>query len=190
MPLTLASMLSENADRFVRGLAGYLACRTGKENTTAEHVPWQERERMLDRGEAQIGLCCGLYYVRKTEKLDPPLELLAAPVMRGPHYGGRPGYFSDVVVRTDSSVRSFGDLRGAVWSYNEPHSHSGYNLVRYHLAGMGETAGYFGRVVEAGSHLRSLQLSLEGLVSASAIDSTVLEFELRSSPGLAAQLRT
>jgi phosphonate transport system substrate-binding protein len=117
------------------------------------------------------------------------IELLAAPVMQGARYAGRPIYFSDVVVRRGSSFQSFADLRGASWAYNEPGSQSGYNLTRYHLSRLGERSGYFGRVVEAGAHQASLQMVLLGAVDASAIDSIVLELELKLRPDLAPFLR-
>jgi len=87
---------------------------------------------------------------------------LAAPVLQGPRYQGRPVYFSDVIVRRDSPLRSFADLRGASWSYNDPDSHSGYNLTRYELARRGEARGYFGTVVSAGWHQESIRWVAEG----------------------------
>ncbi len=98
-------------------------------------------------------------------------------------------YFSDVVVRRRSRFRTFADLRGATWAYNEPHSHSGYNVVRYHLATRGETAGYFGRIIASGAHETSLQLLLAGAIDATAIDTTVLEAELQRHPALQEDLR-
>ena len=106
---------------------------------------------MFDRGEVEIAVICGLPYVQKADRGEPPLELLAAPVMVGGRYGRRPVYFSDVVVRQESPFRSFADLRGASWAYNEPNSHSGYNLTRYHLGQLGEGYGYFSRIVEGGA---------------------------------------
>ena len=55
---------------------------------------------------------------------------------------------------------------------------------------MGEFAGFFGMVVEAGSHQAALQMLLEGEVDGTAIDSTVLEIELRNRPEIAEHLRT
>jgi phosphonate transport system substrate-binding protein len=109
--------------------------------------------------------------------------------MQHPRYQQRPIYFSDVVVHQASKYHSFADLRGAVWAYNEPHSHSGYNLTRYHLARLGETGGYFGRVVEAGSHLKALEMVLARQIDATAVDSTVLELALETHPELEAELR-
>ncbi|MBI1881274.1 MAG: PhnD/SsuA/transferrin family substrate-binding protein [Chloroflexi bacterium] len=136
-----------------------------------------------------MGFICGLPYVRLAEQNPAPVELLAAPVLQGERYQGHPVYFSDVIVRRDSPFQAFSDLRGCVWAYNEPGSHSGYNVTRYRLAQLGETQGYFSRVVKAGSHQNALRLVCKGQVDASAIDSQVLAIELRDHPELAPQLR-
>ncbi len=94
-----------------------------------------------------------------------------------------------MIVHRDSAYSSFADLRGVSWAYNEPHSQSGYNVTRYHLARLGESRGYFGRVVEAGSHLQALEMVLDHRVDATAIDSTVLELELKARPQLKTELR-
>jgi len=131
---------------------------------------------------------CGLAYVELVDG-GCPLEAVAAPVLCGERYGGRPVYYSDVVVRRDSPLRRFADLRGRSWSYNEPHSQSGYGITRYCLVRLGETRGFFGRVVEAGWHERSIRLVCSGEVDATAIDSHVLAVALRDRPDLAGHLR-
>jgi phosphonate transport system substrate-binding protein len=117
------------------------------------------------------------------------VELLAAPVLAGARYGGHPVYYSDVIVRAGSSLKTFADLSGRSWSYNDPDSHSGYNVTRYHLIQIGETRGFFGKVVAAGSHQRSIRLVADGQVDASAVDSQVLAHELLEHPELKARLR-
>ncbi len=114
---------------------------------------------------------------------------VAAPVLQGERYGGRPIYFSDVIVRRGSPYRSFLDLRGASWAYNEPLSQSGYGITRYHLVRLGETGGFFGEVVEAGFHSEAIRMVARGEVDGSAIDSQVLAIELRNHPELAEQIR-
>ena len=138
--------------------------------------------------EADLAFVCGLPYVEAVRRGEP-LEPLAAPVLRGSRYAGKPIYFSDVVVRRDSPHRKFADLRGQAWAYNEPQSQSGHGIVRHHLARHGETHAYFGRVVESGWHERSLAMIVSGAVDASAIDSHVLAVALRDRPALAGQLR-
>ncbi len=54
---------------------------------------------------------------------------------------------------------------------------------------MGEGAGFFGEVVEAGSHARSLDMVHDGRVDAAAIDSHLLGVLARDDPARAAGLK-
>jgi phosphonate transport system substrate-binding protein len=101
-----------------------------------------------------------------------------------------PVYFTDVVVRRDDAARTFADLHDRVWAYNAEGSHSGHNVVRHHPLALGETGGYVGRVVAAGSHQNSIRMVLDREIDASGIDSTVLELERARQPELEAALRT
>jgi phosphonate transport system substrate-binding protein len=134
--------------------------------------------------QADMAFLCGLAYVELERRGEADLAPLAAPLLQGERYGARPVYFSDSIVRRHSRFRSFADLRGCSWAFNEPYSHSGYGVTRHHLLQLGETNGYFGRVVEAGFHERSIRLVASGEVDASAIDSQVLAIELRDRPEL------
>src|SRR5262245_32652297 len=142
-----------------------------------------------DLDSADVAFVCGLPYVERTRRGDCPVEPIAAPVLHGARYGGRPIYFSDVVVRRDSPCRCFADLRGRSWAYNEPHSQSGYGITRFVLARDGHAKGYFGRVLEAGWHERAVRLVATGACDASAIDSHLLAVMFRDEPDLANELR-
>ena len=188
-PLRITSALSPVSDPVVEIISRYLAQRLGVSTELALDVPWQERLNLLSRGQLEIGWICSLPYVRAIDAGNPPYELLVAPVVDQPRYEGKPVYFSDVIVRRDSAYQTFADLRGATWAYNEPGSHSGYTLIRSHLALLGELTGYFATQVEAGSHLAALDMVLNGTIDASAIDSMVLESEALRRPGLMDGLR-
>lgn len=136
-----------------------------------------------------VSFICGLAYVELARQGRAAVEPIAAPLLQGPRYNGRPVYFSDVIVHRDCPAQSFTDLRGRSWAYNEPLSHSGYGVTRYHLVCLGETNGFFSKVVEAGWHERSIRLVSSGEVDASAIDSHVLALTLRDHPELAHCLR-
>lgn len=181
--------MAPNMEFICRDLADYLSERLTVPVKARLDIPWQERERLLDMGQIQVGWICGLPYVRKADQPLPTVALLAAPVMRGERYQNQPIYFSDVVVRQNAPFRSLADLRGAAWAYNEPGSHSGYNVVRYALAARGETGDFFGRVIESGAHQNSLRMIVDGDIDASAIDSTVLEREVHENPAIRQQIR-
>jgi phosphonate transport system substrate-binding protein len=142
-----------------------------------------------ERDLNEVCFVCSLPYVTLERRgLDLAVPV-AAPVLQGERYGGRPIYFSDVIVHRDSPVRSFLHLQGRSWAYNEPLSHSGYGITRYHLVTLGETRGFFGEVVEAGFHQTAIRMVARGEVDGSAIDSQVLALELRDHPDLAEQVR-
>ncbi|MBM4422684.1 MAG: phosphate ABC transporter substrate-binding protein [Chloroflexi bacterium] len=187
--LKFTSCQAPNADAHCAAIAQYISAQINIPTEFVGDVEWQERERMLDNGQAHVGWVCGLVYVRKMASPDPKFDLLAAPVMNGARYADRPMYFSDAIVRADSPFRSFADLRGRTWAFNEPGSHSGYNVTRWYLASREYGNGFFGRAIRSGAHQRSLQMILDGQIDASAIDSTVLETELARRPELASQIR-
>lgn len=188
--ITLTSIQAPNQDRVAAALAQYLTAKLGLTCEFVQDPPWQERERMLDAGQVDMAWICGLPYVHKIDEAGVRIELLVAPVMRGTRYQDKPIYFSDVIVRSDNRLSTFEDLRGKRWAYNEPNSHSGYNLTRFMLARLGEFDGYFGKVVEAGSHQAALEMLLDGDIDGTALDSTVLEIELEHGPEIGEGIRT
>lgn len=187
--ITFASFLADNARPIYERIAAYVADRIGQPTHLLSGVGWEERHRMLDDGRVQVAFICGLPYSQKFNRPDRPIELLAAPVMVSERYRGQPIYFTDVIVRRDSPFRSFADLRGKSWAYNDPESNSGYNMPRDHLVRLGETSGYFGRTVASGSHQASIGMVVDGAVQAAGIDSVVLDLEFKSRPELTLQLR-
>ncbi|MCC6604296.1 MAG: PhnD/SsuA/transferrin family substrate-binding protein [Anaerolineae bacterium] len=197
MILHLTTCQAANTHDVTAAVADILAQQLNLETKFVIDPPWEECLQGILTGQIQVGWMCGYPYVMATAVTSTPLstspnpaiELLALPVMAGARYQNRPIYFSDVVVRRDSPVTTFTDLRGATWAYNEVGSQSGYHITRYKLAQLGENGDFFGKVVASGAHLRSLEMVVDGKVDASAIDSTVLEDALRHSPALAQQIR-
>ncbi|MBI4780310.1 MAG: PhnD/SsuA/transferrin family substrate-binding protein [Oscillatoriophycideae cyanobacterium NC_groundwater_1537_Pr4_S-0.65um_50_18] len=187
--LKFTSCQAENFAPLCKAIVTHIGEQLQMPIAWVDDVPWQVRGERLHQGEIQVGWICGLPYVWQADQPNPALDLLAAPVIKGDRYQGKPVYFSDVVVHRDSPFRTFADLRGCTWAYNEPRSHSGYCITRYHLATLGEAHGFFGKAIASGAHQTSLQWILEGKIEASAIDSTVLELELQRYPEIAAQIR-
>jgi phosphonate transport system substrate-binding protein len=109
--------------------------------------------------------------------------------MSAERYGDLPVYFSDVIVHSASPHYRLADLRGAIFAYNQAGSLSGYVLPRYRLLALGETLAFFQAFVESGSHARSMDWVEQGRVAAAAIDSVVLEMELRQHPARALSFR-
>jgi ABC-type phosphate/phosphonate transport system substrate-binding protein len=132
---------------------------------------------------------CSLPYVEFERQGVAPAIPIAAPILEGERYCGKPIYFSDVIVRRNSPFQRFTDLRGHTWCYNEPLSHSGYGITPYHLLQLGETNGFFSKAVEAGYHEISMRWVLERKIDGSAIDSQILAVAMQDDPKLREGLR-
>jgi phosphonate transport system substrate-binding protein len=180
-PLRFATFLAPNMLPVYRFLADRIGDRLGR---PVELVVGSSFDQ-FERGETDLGVICGLPYVWLADRHPAPVEPLAAPVLVGERYAGRPIYYSDVIVRHDSPIRCLEDLRGCSWAYNEPASHSGHTVTLYALVSMGARPGFLTRIVEAGYHQRAIRLVHAGAVDAAAIDSQVLAVELRDHPDLA-----
>jgi phosphonate transport system substrate-binding protein len=184
-PLRFATFLAPNMAPVYR----FLADRIGERLARRVELVVGSSFAQFETGEAHLGVICGLPYVWLAARRPPPVEPLAAPVLSGPRYAGRPVYYSDVIVRHDSPITRLEELAGRSWAFNEPASHSGYTVTLYSLVSLGVRPGFFARVVEAGFHQRAIRLVEAGTVDAAAIDSQVLAIELRDHPRLAGRLR-
>jgi phosphonate transport system substrate-binding protein len=188
MPQTLrfASCLAPNVMPMYEAVAAFVGERLNIPTTIEE---CDDYDRWAAAEDDDVHFVCSLPYVELTRLGPPEVEVIAAPVLEGERYENKPVYYSDVIVARDTPFRRFADLRGASWAYNEPRSHSGYGITRYTLVRMGETNGFFGKVVEAGFHQDSIRMVADREIDASAIDSQVLEVELRDHPEFAERIR-
>jgi phosphonate transport system substrate-binding protein len=185
VPLRFATFLAPNMVPVYRLLAERIGRRLGR---PVELVVGRSFDQ-FEAGAADLGVICGLPYVWLAARRPPPVEPLAAPVLAGARYGGRPVYYSDVIVGLDSPITRLEELEGRSWAYNEPASHSGHTVTLHSLVAMGARPGFIGPVIEAGFHQRAIRLVHNGSVDAAAIDSQVLAIELRDHPRLADGLR-
>jgi phosphonate transport system substrate-binding protein len=126
-------------------------------------------------GAADVGFLCapGLFWM--SALAHPPVELVpAAFQFDDPRTRGRPVYFADLVVGRSSQARSLADLRGGIWTFNDPCSLSGYFSMREALGRIGADESFFARSVQAGSHDLALRSVLDGAADCAALDSNFL----------------
>lgn len=181
-----AAFVSDKGLSIYGDLANYVAQKLGESVQVVSGLSYDEADAMLKAGKIQVGFVCGLPYVNKDNTHD--YELLAIPVMAtkkgdfadAPGYEVTPGkYFSYTIVRKDSPLKSWLDLKGKTYAFNELNSNSGYNMPRYKLVLLGAKSweDYFSGVVMSGSHEESIRLVARGMVDASSVDSMVLDYD-------------
>jgi phosphonate transport system substrate-binding protein len=133
--------------------------------------PLEGDDEPFTSGAVDLGFICAPSY----RVLRPAVELLPALVPLDPRAASRPVYFADVVVRASSAFRTFDELRGARWAYNDRNSKSGWFSMLERTGG----EAFFGAVVQSGSHVQSLEFVADGRADAAAIDSNVLALHRR-----------
>lgn len=110
-----------------------------------------------------IAQTCGLPF---RSRLKGRVTLIATPDPGLPSLA--PGqYHSLIVVRRDAPARSFSDLAGLRFAYNEAGSQSGWAALAAHAARHGVPLG---AVLQTGSHIASARAVAEGRAAAAALD--------------------
>ncbi len=160
-------------------IADYLAARLDVDvvarSETSRSGPGPGTPDPFADGSADVGFVCAPSYVWMASAAKPSVRLAGvAPVHTDPRTGGRPEYYAELVVPKDSDVERFEDLAGRRFAFNDESSLSGYHCVLDKLARAGLDIGFFGHVMQSGSHHRSLELLSERRIDVAAIDANAL----------------
>ncbi|MBI3782214.1 MAG: phosphate/phosphite/phosphonate ABC transporter substrate-binding protein [Deltaproteobacteria bacterium] len=122
---------------------------------------------LLQRGELDLAFICSGGYVALPK--DAPIEIIALPVVNG-----KSVYHSLIVVRDASPIQRFEDLEGLRVAFTDPLSSTGYLYPVFRVAALGkDPRTFFASVLFSGSHDRSIQAVLRGLVDAAAVNELV-----------------
>ena len=149
-------------------------------------IDYATRIQMVEEQSVDLAWVCGLYYTVLGSNPAWQYRPLAAPCMVGE---AEPVYYGDIIVHKQSRFSSFEDLRGAAWAYNEEMSFSGYQMLQPYLAEKQEGGPYFGRKIQSGSHLQSLDMVSQGQIDSAVIDSTILQMLSATEPARLANIR-
>lgn len=186
--LRIASYLAPNMMSLYEAVGRYLE-RVLAVKTYIWQSEFDPLEDSILHNQVDLAFICGLPFARYAQTMPDQFVAIAAPVMQAERYQNYPVYFSDVIVSATSKLTSLDQLAGKTFCYNDPGSNSGYNLLRDRLMEAGYPSHFFGKVIQSGSHQHSIAWVAEGKADCAAIDSTVLEQELRNSPERSPQLR-
>ncbi|MFT7671545.1 MAG: phosphonate transport system substrate-binding protein [Planctomycetota bacterium] len=137
--------------------------------------PMHGDEDPFSCGKADLGFVCSPSYLFLKSRPKPSIVLVPAGfVFEDARNEGRPVYFSDVIVRRDHRAKSFDELRGGLWGYNDECSLSGYFSTLQELAERGMNREFFDDWIRTGSHGSSIEGVLNGRIDGAAIDSIAL----------------
>jgi phosphonate transport system substrate-binding protein len=168
---------------YYQRLQAYIGKRLGRTVQLVDRGNYKEMNRLLEAGDLDAAFVCAGPYVEGKEKFG--MELLAMPQVNGKSI-----YYSYIIVRKDSSITEFEELRGKVFAFADPKSNSGKLVPTYMLARMNETPeSFFARHIFTYGHDKSIRAVAEGHVDGAAVDSLIWDYVAQRTPKLIKNIR-
>ena len=163
--------------------------RAGVDWEVIEHDAPAPLTALWARDDLGLAMMCGLPFSLRT----PRPTLVAAPIPSPARYGGRPVYFTDIVVRADAPYRALEDTFGGVAGYTLADSLSGGMALANHLQTYRapQRPRLYRRWVGNLIHPRGVIEALaEGRIDVGPLDSYYHDLLRRHDPAFASQVRT
>jgi ABC-type phosphate/phosphonate transport system substrate-binding protein len=164
-------------------LFAWVARSSGVPLAYLDHAAPAPLEALWERDDLGATFMCGFPFASAARK---PV-ILAAPIPSPPRYGGKPCYCTDFIVRAESAFAELSDTFGGRIGWTVPHSQSGYNAVRHHLAAL-RAAQYAQWVGPLVTPRRVIEAVLRGEIDVGPLDSYVHDLLRRHEPETAAKL--
>lgn len=180
--------VSPQAAKAWRALLMRVAQRAGVALDYVEHDAPAPIRALWDRGDCACVLMCGYPFAAS----PVGYRLLAAPVPDLPRYGGLPRYFSEFIVRADTSRTSLAQTFGTRLACMLPESNSGYNAPRRYLMefGLVEGALYLPTDDATPTPQDVIDAVIAGRAEVGVVDSYVLDLLRLHAPERIAAVRT
>jgi ABC-type phosphate/phosphonate transport system substrate-binding protein len=182
------STTSHEANDAWMTLLRWVVAHAGGNWQVMEYPATAPLEDLWARQDLGCTFMCGLPYIWDNRDLIP----IAAPVVRGERYAGRPIYFTDIVVRRDAPYRTLEDTFGSRLGYTVKHSQSGYMALREHLLPYRQALGhspYREIVGPLGGARDVIEALLGDRIDVGPMDGYVLDLVKNLRPDVAGQLR-
>ncbi|NTW36843.1 MAG: phosphate/phosphite/phosphonate ABC transporter substrate-binding protein, partial [Syntrophobacteraceae bacterium] len=166
-----------------RQLLDYLGGKLGMDVELVQRKTYGEVNELVGNGGIDLAFICSGPYA--TGKGKYGFELIATPEIQGSHF-----YQSYLIVNQDSPFGRPEDLRGQVFAFTDPDSHTGKLVPTHWLAEMNERPErFFGKVIYTYSHDNSILAVAKGLVDGEAVDGLIWEFYQHRNPSLTSATR-
>lgn len=169
-----------------RGLLGAILANADDAVEIVDHAPPAPISELWQRPDKAAVFMCGL----PCSLAVPQPGLVAAPVPSPAAYGGRPCYWSDVIVRADSPFRTIADTFGHRLALTTAESQSGYAALLHALMPYGGSAPLYREIIEpCFTPMGALMAVIEQQADVAPIDSYAWALLSKHAPELTSQVR-
>lgn len=161
---------------YYRNFLDYIGEKLGMHVDFVDRENYDEINALMKSEDVDIAFVCSGPYVDGHKEFG--MELLVAPQAYGETV-----YYSYIIVHKDSSIKSFGELRGKRFAFTDPKSNTGKLVPTYMLAKMNETPDtFFEKYIFTQSHDKAIKAVAQGIVDGAAVDSLIWEYANRTNP--------
>jgi len=191
MPVANARMYSATprAKQAWKDVLGWVLRRAALPWEVIDHDAPAPLSALWSRGDLGAAMMCGLPYSQRS----PRPALVTAPLPSPARYGGRPVYFTDIVVRADAPARTLEDTFGGVIGYTLEDSMSGCIALRRQLLAYRRPEQpqlYRDSVAGLVNARRVIEALADGRIDAGPLDSYFHDLLKAGDPSFAVQVRT
>ncbi len=158
-------------------LAGYLARELNQPVRIIQRKTYHEINELMRIGKVNLAIICtGAYLHAKSNNI--PLEIISVPV-----YKGEARYHSLIIVNSESPINSIMDLKGKSFAFSDPLSLTGYFYPLSVLLQKGYSPeNFFSNTMFTFSHDGSINVVLDKITDAAAVNDLVYGFEIKHYP--------
>lgn len=161
----------------------YISSKTGKKIIFKQRKSYQEVNELLHLQELDFAFICSGAYIEAEEEFDA--EILAVPQIKG-----QSNYYAYIIVRNDSGLASFEDLKGYDFAFTDPLSNTGCLYPRYLVKKMNLSEDmFFSRVIYTYAHDYSIQAVENKIVDAASVDSIIFDYFKVNNPKKVSNLK-
>lgn len=180
----VAAMISPEENFFYYNkIFDYVYRKTGKKIIFKQGKSYQEVNELLRLQELDFAFICSGAYVEAEEEFDA--EILAVPLIKG-----ESNYYAYIIVRNDSGLARFEDLKGYDFAFTDPLSNTGCLYPRYLVKKMNLSEDmFFSRVIYTYAHDYSIQAVENKIVDAASVDSIIFDYIKANNPQKVSNLK-
>lgn len=180
--------IDEATEAAWRTLLEWVVARSGVHCEVVDYPAPRPLPALWSRPDLGCAFMCGYPFATAT----PQPTLLAAPVPSGAHYGGRPVYWTDLVVAADSPIADLDAAFGKRIAWTTEDSQSGWHAPRLFFAAYARSRGtpLFADAIGPLVTPRNVALAVaDARVDIGPLDSYAHDLLRAREPALAARLR-
>ena len=169
-------------NHLIEDWAKYLGAQLGRPVNFVVRDRYADMLDLLRRQEVDYAWLSDYPYIQVREQV----KLLVIP-----RYRGKPIYWAYLIVpASDKTTTSIEQLKGTIFAYADPNSHTGYLVPRYQIKQAGENPNaFFRKTFFVWSHHSVIEAVATGMVQGGSVDSYVWDTVQRYTPELTAQTR-